>query len=62
MSVCQLLHVFNLVPLMQSDESGHRSSRHNINDPDPLQVPIALAMTQLLLQLPEATLNANLPG
>ena len=48
----------------QSNQSGHRLShhKHNSNDPDVLQVPIALAMTQLLLQLPEETLNSNLPG
>jgi len=48
----------------QSNQSGHRLSHHkrDSNDPDVLQVPIALAMTQLLLQLPEETLNSNLPG
>ena len=48
----------------QSNQSGHRLSqrKRDSNDPDTLQVPIALAMTQLLLQLPEDTLNSNLPG
>ncbi|XP_065909347.1 small subunit processome component 20 homolog isoform X2 [Dysidea avara] len=48
----------------RSNQSGHRLSqrKRDSNDPDTLQVPIALAMTQLLLQLPEDTLNSNLPG
>lgn len=60
-TLCRIYTLILNVTFLQP-EHQFRNHKHDSNDPDPLQVPIALAMTQLLLQLPEATLNAHLPG
>ena len=54
-------HIF---PSSQADDTpGHKLSRlgHN-EESEVLRVPVAMAMTKLLLALPESTLHTHLPG
>jgi len=51
-----------IIKLPQIDVAGHKlsSAGHN-EDSEILRVPIALAMTKLLLSLPENSLHTHLP-
>ncbi len=44
------------------DDFHRKSQNKQVDEEEILRVPLALAMTKLLQQLPKATLEKNLPG
>lgn len=55
-------HVTPTHPSLQTDVPGHKLSRVDQDEQSEiLRVPVAMAITKLLLTLPESTLHAHLP-
>ena len=63
---CIPVNIYTCTPALPSHQVGtpaHKLSRTSHNDEEAhiLRVPVAMAMTKLLLALPESTLHRHLP-